>query len=466
MKKDNLESLSLQELHKGYGAGEATPGAGTAAAETSMISAQLALTVIKKTVSKEDYSHIHDKLNYFAKEIANRILPRLKNLFQLDSDKFQKHMDVRVAAKNEKKSELKAKLKKEAYELLIPCTEIPIEIASLSKELCDITIYLVDYAFSAVRGDASVALNNAHSSIGGCISIIDLNLMYFKSNEWSKTIEEKSSELTEHFNYISKEIRKKQDSQKDERYWKLKGLFDFQKVFSNQLEDPRLDFKDIEKVVSEMQNTMWKYKKAIWNKDTPETPIQAIDPLKVLSLLGYKHEERTTLGQYFVRGKEVETAGVTDKKQKIVAISEQFPPQTRYFTLCHELGHVILHKKQRMYRDGPVEYSFSKNGQNWEEKQANTFATCFSMPKNIVISEFTKIYRTNKLVIDEDTMFRLNQGTVSDFRKKHRTLRDFSLFIAGTEQYNHQIFTSISKIFGVSKLAMAIRLEELGLLEF
>jgi len=466
MKKDNLKSLSLQELHKGYGAGEATPGAGTAAAETSMISAQLALTVIKKTVCKEDYSHVHDKLNYFAKEITNRILPRLENLFQLDSDKFQKHMDVRVEAKNEKDSELRARLKKEACELLIPCTEIPLEIAFLSKELCDITIYLVDYAFSAVRGDASVALNSAHSAIGGCVSIIDLNLMYFESNDWSKTIEYSSSELTEYFNYISKEIRKRQASQKDERYWKLEGLFDFRKAFLNQLEDTSLDFEDIEKVVSEMQNTMWKYKKAIWINDTPENPIQAIDPLKALSLLGYQYETRTTLGQYFAKGKEVETAGVTDKNYKIVAISEQFPPQTRYFTLCHELGHVVLHKKQRIYRDGPVEGSFSNNGQNWEEKQANNFATCFSMPKNIVISEFTRIYKTTKLVIDEDTMFRLNQGTVSNFRKKHRTLRDFSLFIAGTERYNDESFLSISKLFGVSKKAMAIRLEELELLEF
>lgn len=466
MKKDNLKKLSLEELHKGYGAGEATPGAGTAAAETSMISAQLALTVIKKTLSKEEYNHIHDKLNYFAKEITNRILPRLEILFQLDTDKFQKHMDVRVATKNEKDAELRAKLKKEACELLIPCTEIPLEIAFLSRELCDITIYLVDYAFSAVRGDANVALNNAHSAIGGCISIIDLNLIYFDSNEWSKSIEENSTKLTEYYNYISKEIRKRKTSQKDERYWRLQGLFDFQKVFRNQLEDPNLDFESIEKVVSEMQNTMWKYKKAIWINDTPESPVQAIDPIKTLSLLGYKYEARTTLGQYFVKGKEVETAGVTDKNHEIVAISEQFPPQTRYFTLCHELGHVVLHKKQRIYRDGPIEGSFSKKEQDWEEKQANTFATCFSMPRNIVISEFTKIYNTNKLVIDEDSMFRLNQGTVANFRKKHKTLRGFSLFIAGAEFYNHESFASISKIFGVSKLAMAIRLEELDLLEF
>lgn len=464
--KDNLINLSIKNLHKAYGAGNATPGAGTAAAEISMLSAQLALTVIKKTLDKENYSHIHDKLNYSAKEITSRILPRLEILFQLDTDKFQKHMDVRVAATNEKDVELKIKLKQEACELLRPCTEIPLEIASLTKELCDITIYLVDYAFSAVRGDANVALNNAHSAIGGCISIVDLNLMYFDSNEWSKTIENKSSELTEYFNYISKEIRNRQKSQKDERHWKLQGLFDFQKEFRNQLEDPNLDFEDIEKVVSKMQNTMWKYRKAIWVSNTPEKPSQAIDPLKTLGLLGYKFESRTTLGQYFIAGKEVETAGVTDKNHKIVAVSEQFPPETRYFTLCHELGHVVLHKKQRIYRDGPVEGSFSKKGQNWEEKQANSFATCFSMPKNIVISEFTRIYKTNKLVINEDSMFRLNQGTVSKFRKKYRTLRDFSLFIAGTEFYGHEKFSSISKIFGVSKLAMAIRLEELNLLEF
>ena len=463
--KDKLIDYSIKNLHKAYGAGNATPGAGTAAAESGMISAQMALTVIKKTIDKEGYSHIHDKLKYFANEIISRILPRLKILFQLDTDEFQKHMVVRLAALKEMDVALKSKLKTEALELLIPCTEIPLEIASLAKELSDITIYLVDYGFSAVGGDANVALNNAHCAIGGCISIVDLNLMYFDSNEWSKNIEAKSSDLAIYFNYISEEIKSRQVSQKDLRQWKLQGLFDFQKTYSNELENSKLGFEDIEKVVSKIQNTMWKYKKAIWSNNTPENPVQAIDPLKVLSLLGYKFEPRQTLGHYFVGGKEIETAGVTDKNHKIVAISEKFQPYTGYFTLCHELGHVILHKNERIYRDGPIAGSFSSNGKNWEERQADIFATCFSMPKKVVMAEFIKLFRTEKLVVNEDTIFWLNMGTISSFHEKYKTKRDFSLLIAGTESYYHKNFKSISKLFGVSELAMAIRLEELGLLE-
>ena len=102
---------------------------------------------------------------------------------------------------------------------------------------------------------------------------------------------------------------------------------------------------------------------------------------------------------------------------------------------------------------------------NFQELQADKFAAYFLMPRKLVESKFESLFLTEKFKVNEETVFALNSGSVSDFRAQCKDLRDLSKTLASAEYYNGINFHSISKQFRVSVEAMAIRLEELGLLE-
>jgi len=60
----------------------------------------------------------------------------------------------------------------------------------------------------------------------------------------------------------------------------------------------------------------------------------------------------------------------------------------------------------------------------------------------------------------------MREQDVKIFKEKCKNLRGLSRLLAATTIYAGKPFTPLSKIFGVSNETMAIRLEELGLIEF
>lgn len=88
------------------------------------------------------------------------------------------------------------------------------------------------------------------------------------------------------------------------------------------------------------------------------------------------------------------------------------------------------------------------------------------MPKKIVIQLFSELFQMDKFIVNENTILLLANGNLNDFRKKVKNKRDLSRLIAKCEYFNYQPFSSMSKIFQTSIEAMAIRLEELDLIEF
>ncbi len=448
-----------------YGAGREVPGAGTAAANGAMIAAKLLRTVITRTLDKNNYSHIHSELREIKKDIDFRIYPRLKSLFQEDSDKFRIHMRLRRVKRQNIKKERLPRFEQLKCETLIPCVEIPLEIAQLSKDLSDYALYLVDYGFVAVRGDSTVALNHSASVVGGCIGIVNLNMLYYDSSDWTMSVKREVVELMEYHEQLNKKIIKRQKGQLDELDWKEKYKSEFIEKYGNSLIGKNLSFGEIEDLVYEMQRTLWRFKKAIWKNKTPTKPFQVLDPKKILEILGYRFEKRESLGSFRIGGKEVETAGVTDKTNKIVVISEKHPYQVQRFTLSHELAHVIMHGDNVIYRDGPINGTFSSGG-NIIERQADKFATYFTMPSKLVKSEFKKTFGVDVMKINEETTFAFNMDSTDSFRNQVRDLIGFSKFLASAEFYDRRSFDSLATRFGMSESAMAIRLKELNLLEF
>lgn len=147
-------------------------------------------------------------------------------------------------------------------------------------------------------------------------------------------------------------------------------------------------------------------------------------------------------------------------------ISNNFDKYTQNFTSAHELGHALLHKQKILHRDRPINGMSDNFNRNIVERQADKFATFFLMPAKLVKNEFFEMFQTKKFVINELTAFNLVKDSPSKLRNECKNSRGLAIKLASSERYNNQSFVSIAELFSVSVTAMAIRLEELGLIEF
>ncbi len=88
------------------------------------------------------------------------------------------------------------------------------------------------------------------------------------------------------------------------------------------------------------------------------------------------------------------------------------------------------------------------------------------MPELQVRKEFAKRFGEGPLALNEHTAFGLTAEPLPVFSKRIRELRDFSRIIASANGFLGFDLQPLSKGFGVSVEAMAIRLEELNLVNF
>ncbi|MDB5141075.1 MAG: methenyltetrahydrofolate cyclohydrolase-like protein [Mucilaginibacter sp.] len=183
-----LIELSTEELLKKFGSGKHKPGSGSAAAFQGMLSAKLIHTVIDLTRAREAYKEWLPELMRMEAELDNRICPTLENLFQLDSEQFDRVIQLRLAHKTETNWTKKHALKEELDEAVLPATETPIAIGKLCAELAGFAIFICDHGFQSARGDSGVALNNLIGTIAGCLSIINLNLLSLGHDEQTEQI--------------------------------------------------------------------------------------------------------------------------------------------------------------------------------------------------------------------------------------------------------------------------------------
>ena len=465
---NNLLELSANELLKKFGAGEHKPGSGSAAAYQGMLSAKLIHTVISLTNDpkhRDRYSNCIDDLLRADAEIQNRIYPKSEDLFHEDSIQFDKAIKLRRARDAENGS-VRKRLSDEALATLKPATEMPIQIAELCEELADFGLLVFDQGFKSARGDSGVAMTGAFSAIAGCLTIIYLNLLSFPPDEWTKNIIIKANDLRSKYEKLSTEINHRLDRLQREvnRKTEFHALVE---TFKNKKGTYSVSSNaDIEELAIQFQRFIWEYRDEIWKNNTPQNPLDILNPENAIKVIGYEFNKKTTLGQHEVSGKLFEVAGLINNQAREISISEQFSIETQRFTTAHELGHAILHNQSVLHRDRALDGSHDSPVRDKTEYQADKFATYFLMPKRQVIKIFSSIFLTDRFVINDLTGFALGSDSVGGLIKECGNLRGLSRKLASTESYNGKHFTSMAKRFNVSEEAMAIRLEELELLEF
>lgn len=115
-----------------------------------------------------------------------------------------------------------------------------------------------------------------------------------------------------------------------------------------------------------------------------EMPFFDANPEQLLADAGYDLEEAdlSTTGQ---------VALLNIKKRKVtIDISQNNNIQRRRYSLAHEYGHVTLHSNIDIYDFGESEHTLSLTAvasgyeSKWLEHQANHFASCLLMPKDVV----------------------------------------------------------------------------------
>lgn len=87
------------------------------------------------------------------------------------------------------------------------------------------------------------------------------------------------------------------------------------------------------------------------------------------------------------------------------------------------------------------------------------------MPARLVLERFVQCFGREILRFDENFVYGLQLGSIDQALRHIRCTRHMSLLAARTNSFMGRPFNPLAEYFGVSSTTMAIRLEELGLLE-
>lgn len=462
------EAHTLLEM---FGTGQPTPGSGSAAALQALVSAKLIRTVTLLTAKpkfKPRYDTVIPELDRIRTDIDERIYPLLERLFQNDTDQFTEYIEAYKAWEVEKDERKKPKLHKEKLNRLAVVTNNAVEIAQLGVKLAGNATYVFRNGFVDVRGDSAAALNAASSAVGSCLTIIELNLLSFEWDDWASDIREAIVPIRASYEKLLATSSTFIQELADENLKKHRGSFDLKLVDfrSGRWEETVRSEVAIEKLAREVQNTLWMYRNLIWPDEIPGDYLDALDPrIAIEKLLGFDFKY-DSLGRFIDdAGYEYETAGLIDKENKIIRISSDMRATVRNFTSAHELGHALMHKESGLHRDRPLDgSSANKDIREW---QADKFAAFFLMPAKLVKAHFQSRFGDERFIINENTVFKLNEEQrPSEFKKKVRDIDGLAKYLASQESYQGRVFLGLADTFKVSVGAMAIRLKELDLVVF
>lgn len=466
-----LLDLKASELLAKFGEGKPVPGSGSAAAYQGMLAVQLIATVTKLTKDpkrQKNYSYFLHQLLEIENQFELRILPKLEHLFQEDSDQFGEVIRLRELrnATSDRDPIASQRTEAEMLKVLKEATQTVTEIGTLCSEVASFACEVFDHGFSSARGDSSVAINAAISGIAGCIAIIDLNLLSFSNSQYLNQIRESQNALRSSLGVLQSEAKSRLDEQMTELNSHINFSQELERISRSVKGRKSISDEQIELLAIDLQRLIWKNRDLVWKNSPPQNPLKMLDASKALRCFGFAVTRPVTLGSFSDRGMEYEVAGQIDQRNRVVSVSKQFPNDIRKFTEAHELGHCLLHTQEILHRDRPLDGSAGRLVENVVERQANKFAVYFLMPRKLVLQKFQQIFGTSSFRINHETALALNMKSADEFYAITRSLRGLSRLLSNVTRYRSRQVHSLTELFGVSSEAMAIRLEELGIVKF
>lgn len=222
-----------------------------------------------------------------------------------------------------------------------------------------------------------------------------------------------------------------------------------------------MDKEAIESEARRLQYEIWTRRDLRYQLGVPDIPT-LFDPRNVADHCGLYFDTRDRLETDYFGG--AEAAGLWQRDRSTILVSTRYSYETQRFTAGHEIGHYILHPhvgSRTLHRERPVDGPRSNRPPL--EQEADYFAACLLMPRNAVVKEFDARFSSkHPLVLTETVAYHLKADAAQLFSQPQGSLL-FAEAIARAQQFDRRRFESLSKYFGVSVRAMAIRLNELGL---
>ena len=192
--------------------------------------------------------------------------------------------------------------------------------------------------------------------------------------------------------------------------------------------------------------------------------IELFGPRPLADFLGLTYKEVDDIPS---ENSNFRTAGTLDRREKIIQVSLRFPPEQRRLTGMHELMHYMLNHdigKETLHRDRPIDHQSGRNKVDFVEWEATHVACQYLMPEKLVRTIFSRVFHLEygyPLCFEPNTAFHLNED---ETRLSKLDLRQRSLLIAKATFYGVSRIP-LYEFFKVSSTAMAIRLEELELID-
>ena len=217
----------------------------------------------------------------------------------------------------------------------------------------------------------------------------------------------------------------------------------------------------VEEQAHQLRLSVWNHRHDLFAGQVPDNPIDMLEPGVALHMLGFQVVTGLDLGEMVDEGRRVRVAGLIDTDRKVVRISAGLPYREVRFTTGHELAHATLHPDMSgLHRDRAISGPLVRK--DWIEIEADRFTSAFLMSPKLVLNEFVRRFGREVFCLNEETIFGLGIGATVH---KIRSTRDVSYAVAQATMYMGLSFESLSNVFRVSPTTMAIRLEELGLIE-
>jgi Zn-dependent peptidase ImmA (M78 family) len=222
---------------------------------------------------------------------------------------------------------------------------------------------------------------------------------------------------------------------------------------------------EIEKEARRLQYEIWTSSDFLWEFGKPSRIEQMFTPEVAARVCHLNYEP--VGGVAANEWNKFASAGTLDRDRGTIRVSTQFGYTTQRFTGAHEIGHFLLHPQLGsggvIHRDRPISGSVS----NWRplvEVEADYFAACFLMPRKLVIQAYEDRFGSRKPPQKtEAVLYHLFKRDMNTYFSAPRGSKIFARAVASTTAFDTKRFPSLADQFGVSPDALAIRLEELGL---
>lgn len=218
----------------------------------------------------------------------------------------------------------------------------------------------------------------------------------------------------------------------------------------------------IEQIVTDLQREIWGRRVEL-GATADARRVDVLEAKYAAQVLGYRYFSSSSLG-WITQGRDpIVCAGLIDNSKRIIQVATDVEPRVARFTSAHEIGHAVLHPQLTgLHRDRPLTGPLAHRDRI--EYEADKFAVFFLMPRKLVTEKF--LFRfIAAFKLDEETSYALLGKPSSSARELLPTRRHMSRTLASATQFNGRNFVSLTEYFGVSVGAMAIRLEELGLVD-